>query len=223
MELKEEYRPRERALIYGIKTLRNDELIAIMLRSGTKGKNAIDLANDILDLRSNLSELTNISIEELLNIKGIKNAKALEILACFELCKRINTPNMKEKISITHPKHIVQWLNNKIGYSEQEHFLVLFLNNHKEIISYKDMYVGLSDSCNISVKEVYTHALRINACFIIIVHNHPSGYVEPSQDDINVTENFVNVGKMCGISCIDHIIVGHNHYFSFREKQMIAS
>ena len=209
--------------MYGVNSLRNDELIAIMLRSGIKGKNVIELANNILDLRSNLSELTNISLEELMNIKGIKDAKALEILACFELCKRISTPSIKEKISITHPKHIVKWLNNKIGYSEQEHFLVLFLNHQKQMITYKDMYVGIIDSCNISVKEVYTQALRMNASYIIIVHNHPSGYVEPSQDDINVTENFINVGKMCEISCIDHIIVGHNHYFSFREKQMIAS
>ena len=88
MELKEEVRPRERALMYGIDSLRNDELIAILLRSGTAGKNAIDLANEILDLRHNLSELTNISIEELTKLKGIKNAKALEILACFELCKK---------------------------------------------------------------------------------------------------------------------------------------
>ena len=223
MELKEEVRPRERALMYGIDSLRNDELIAILLRSGTAGKNAIDLANEILDLRHNLSELTNISIEELTKLKGIKNAKALEILACFELCKRIMMPNTKERVSFTHPKHIVNWLNTKIGYSEQEHFMVLFLNNRKEMITYKDMYIGLSNTCNISVKEVYTNALRCNASYIIIVHNHPSGYVVPSKDDIEVTNNFVDVGKMCGISCIDHIIVGHNHYFSFREKQMIAS
>ena len=223
MDLKEEVRPRERALTYGIESLRNDELIAILLRSGTTGKNAIDLANDILDLRDNLSELTNISIEELINIKGIKNAKALEILACFELCKRIMMPSVKEKKSITHPRNIVDWLNTKIGYLEQEHFMVLFLNNRKEIITYKDMYIGLSNSCNISVKEVYTNALRLNASYIIIVHNHPSGIVVPSNDDIQVTNNFVEVGKMCGINCVDHIIVGHNHYFSFREKQMIAS
>ena len=223
MELKEEFRPRERAMKYGINSLRNDELIAILLRSGYKGKSAIDLADEILCLRNNLSELTNINLEELTQIKGIKKAKALEILACFELCKRITMTNVEEKFSINHPLVLIHWLNAQIGYLEQENFLVIFLNSKNEIITYKNMFVGLQNSCNVSVREVYTQALRINASKILLVHNHPSGKVEPSKEDIQVTERFVKVGLLCGIECTDHIIVGHNHYFSFREKQMIAS
>lgn len=156
-------------------------------------------------------------------IKGIKQAKALEILASFELSKRIALSNVDEKVCIQHPKNLVNWLNSKIGYLEQEHFMVVFLNHKNEIISYKDMFIGLGNSCNVSVREVYTQALRINASRLLLVHNHPSGNVTPSKEDIELTKDFLGVGKLCGIDCLDHIIVGHNAYFSFKEKQIIAS
>ncbi|MGN1343934.1 MAG: DNA repair protein RadC [Traorella sp.] len=223
MDLKEEYRPRERAIKYGIEVLRNDELIAILLRSGYKGKSAIELADEIISLRKKLNGLTNLTFEELMSIKGIKQAKALEILACFELSRRIAYDSLDEKISINSPQSLIRWLNAQIGYLEQEHFMILFLNNQNEIITYKDMFCGLENSCNISVKEVYTQALRISSSKILLVHNHPSGNIEPSIEDIHVTENFIRAGKLCGIECLDHIIVGQNRYFSFQEKQMIAS
>lgn len=194
-----------------------------MLRSGFKGKSAIDLASDILSLRSSIRSLTNLTLEELTQIKGIKQAKALEILACFELSKRIASSKLDERIMIDHPSKIVDWLNNKIGYMEQEHFMIVFLNHRNEIISNKNMYIGLSNSCNVSVREVYMQALRMNASKLLLVHNHPSGNVEPSREDIDVTNQFVEAGKLCGIQVIDHIIVSHNRYFSFKEKLMIAS
>ncbi len=198
-------------------------MIAILLRSGFKGKSAIDLASDILNLRSSISTLTNLTLEELTQIKGIKQAKALEILACFELSKRIASSKLDERVMINHPSKIVEWLNNQIGYMEQEHFMIVFLNNRNEIISNKNMYIGLSNSCNVSVREVYMQALRMNASKLLLVHNHPSGNVEPSREDIDVTNQFVEAGKLCGIQVIDHIIVSHNRYFSFKEKLMIAS
>ena len=203
--------------------MRNDELLAILLRSGYKGKSAIDLGNEILNLRNSIQSLTNLTLIELTQIKGIKQAKALEILACFELSKRIASARLEENVSINHPSKIVDWLNNKIGYLEQEHFLIVFLNHRNEIITSRNMYVGLSNSCNVSVREVYTQALRLNASKILLVHNHPSGNIEPSREDIQVTNQFVEAGKLCGIQVIDHIIVSHNRYFSFKEKQMIAS
>lgn len=203
--------------------MRNDELLAILLRSGYKGKSAIDLGNEILNLRNSIQSLTNLTLIELTQIKGIKQAKALEILACFELSKRIASARLEENVSINHPSKIVDWLNNKIGYLEQEHFLIVFLNHRNEIITSRNMYVGLSNSCNVSVREVYTQALRLNASKMLLVHNHPSGNIEPSREDIQVTNQFVEAGKLCGIQVIDHIIVSHNRYFSFKEKQMIAS
>ena len=203
--------------------MRNDELLAILLRSGYKGKSAIDLGNEILNLRNSIQSLTNLTLIELTQIKGIKQAKALEILACFELSKRIASARLEENVSINHPSKIVDWLNNKIGYLEQEHFLIVFLNHRNEIITSRNMYVGLSNSCNVSVREVYTQALRLNASKMLLVHNHPSGNIEPSREDIQVTNQFIEAGKLCGIQVIDHIIVSHNRYFSFKEKQMIAS
>ena len=144
-EIKLEDRPREKAEKYGINILRNDELIAILLRSGYKGKSAIDLANDILSQRNSISSLTNLTLEELKQIKGIKQAKALEILACFELSKRIASSKLEEKTMINHPSKIVDWLNNQIGYLEQEHFMIVFLNNRNEIISYKKIPLEQSE------------------------------------------------------------------------------
>ena len=144
-------------------------------------------------------------------------------MACFELSKRIASSRLDEKVVINHPSKIVEWLNNKIGYMEQEHFMIVFLNNRNEIISNKNMYIGLSNSCNVSVREVYMQALRMNASKLLLVHNHPSGNVDPSREDIDVTNQFVEAGKLCGIQVIDHIIVSHNRYFSFKEKLMIAS
>lgn len=142
------------------------------------------MADDIVSLRSSLSALTNITLEELKSIKGIKQAKALEILACFELSRRIAFSKIDEKVMIDHPNVLIHWLNTQIGYLEQEHFFIIFLNHRNEILTYKDMFVGLTSSCNVSVREVYTHALRINASKLILVHNHPSGHVEPSVEDI---------------------------------------
>mgnify|MGYP002547026624 FL=1 len=101
--------------------------------------------------------------------------------------------------------------------------MILFLNHKNELLTYKDMFVGLQNSCNVSVREVYTYALRINASKIMLVHNHPSGHVEPSKEDIVITRQFIEAAKLCGIECLDHLIVGQNRYFSFKEKQMIAS
>ena len=223
MDIEIAERPREKAIRYGMEFLHHNELLAILLRSGYKGKSAIELADEILQLRQSLNGLSNVSLEELTSLKGIKQAKALEILACFELSRRIAYEQIEKKTVIQNPKALIHWLNTQIGYQEQEHFMILFLNHKNEILTYKDMFIGLQNSCNVSAREVYTHALRINAAKIMLVHNHPSGSVEPSLEDIQVTDRFAAVGKLCGIECLDHLIVGQNRYFSFKEKQMIAT
>lgn len=208
---------------YGMCYLHTNELIAILLRSGIAGKSAIELADEVLLLRDTLGKLSTVTIAELMNIKGIKKAKALEILACFELSKRMATTQIDKKTYIKNPQILIEWLNSQIGYLEQEHFYVIFLNHKNEILAHHDMFVGQRTSCLISTNEVFTQALRVNASRLILVHNHPSGHVLPSDEDIRLTNEFIEVGKVCGIECLDHIIVGHNRYFSFKEKQMIAS
>lgn len=208
---------------YGMTSLHTNELLAILLRSGCKGKSAIELADEVLALRKPLSNLFSLTYGELMHIKGIKKAKALEILACFELSRRMSLMELNEKDVIRHPKSLIAWLNKQIGYHEQEHFLVVFLNHKNEIISYQDMFIGQRNSCQVAPNEVFTQALRIGAYRIILVHNHPSGDVTPSEEDVMTTQRFLEIGKLCGIECLDHVIVGHNRYFSFKEKQMIAS
>ncbi len=203
--------------------LHHNELIAILLRSGIPGKSAIELADEVLHLRDSLTKLSTISLAELMSIKGIKQAKALEILACFELSKRMALAEVEGKVQINRPVALMHWLNTQIGYLDQEHVFVVFLNYRNEIITYQDMFSGLENSCAVSVRQVYTQALRCNASKIMLVHNHPSGNVVPSLEDEKMTKRFVEVGKTCGIECLDHVIVGHNRYFSFKEQQMIES
>lgn len=223
MEIQEEERPREKATRYGIAVLQNRELLAILLRSGCQGKSALELADEVLRLRNDLPKLTTLTLAELCQLKGIKEAKALEILACFELSKRMSEEKMRHKVMINSPSSLNHWLNMQIGYQEQEHFMVLFLNIRNEILSHKSVFIGESGNCNVSVKEVYTLALREGACKIILVHNHPSGNVQPSDADIHITRRFIEAGKICGIECLDHVIVSHNLYFSFKEEQMFSN
>lgn len=222
-EINEMDRPREKAVKYGLTQLSSSELLAILLRSGTKGKNAIELASEVLSLRQYLTQLSTVTLNELMQIKGIKEAKALEILACFELSKRMVFEKVDRKTVIRNPKALINWLNAQIGYLDREHFMVIFLNHRNEILSHREMFVGGSSHCAVSLREVFTFALRIDACRILLVHNHPTGNVLPSQEDIETTKNIIEAGRICGIDCLDHIIVGHNDYFSFKEKQMIAS
>lgn len=214
-------RPREKALAYGIHVLTNKELLAVLLRSGIPGKSVLELAEEILSLRNHLGELSQIQIHELMQIKGIKEAKALELLACFELSRRISYQQIEDKDVMNSPKALVRWLNKQIGYFDQEHFFVLFLNTKNHIISYKSMFVGSGSSCQVSAKEVFTEAMRLSAQKIIIAHNHPSGNIEPSISDMTLTKAILEVGNLCGIPLLDHIIVGKNNYYSFKENQRI--
>lgn len=219
--MNESERPREKAIRLGIETLSNRELLALLLRSGVKGLSVLQVADEILKLRKNLCSLQNISLSELIEIKGISHAKALEILACMELSKRFSYDRMCEEFCIEHPIHLVEWMNKKIGFADQEHFFVLFLNTKNKIIGSKQLFSGLLDSCNVGAKEVFKEAIRYNSAKIMIVHNHPSGNVEPSVEDQRVTLQLQDVADVCKIPILDHIIVGKNNYFSFKEHQLL--
>lgn len=221
-EMNKQERPREKAINNGVASLSNRELIAILLRSGTKEKSSLELADEILCLRGNLLSLMDLHIRELMQIKGIKAAKATELLVCFELIKRISLERMKlEEHAGRKPQVISEWLMNHIGHKEQEFFVVLFLNQRGEMIAFQDIFIGTLSKSFANPREVFKEALQYGSSQIICAHNHPSGNVMPSYADCISADTLEQSGELIGIKVFDHLIVSRNSYYSFREHSMM--
>lgn len=213
--------PREKASLYGIESLSNRELLALILRSGSKNKNVLQLADDVLASVSSLADLRNISLNSLMKIDGIKQAKALELLAVFEISKRIAFDEVLHKKSIQKAMDLVEWLKLEIGHCMQENFLVIFLNQNNEIITYKTLFKGTLNASLVHPREIFKEAINIGCARIMCAHNHPSGKNEPSQADLDITTTLVECGKMMGIPLLDHIIISKSGYLSFKERMII--
>lgn len=214
-------RPREKAMVEGIHTLSNRELLALLLRSGTKEKGVLELADELLHCKSSLGELSASSIQELMKIKGIKKVKAIELCAAFELSRRIGFDKIKNDVVIEHPMHVVQWLHQQIGYQSQECFVVLFLNQKNHIMQWKTMFVGTLTMAAVHPREIYREAMQIGCARIMCAHNHPSGDCTPSQADIDLTKSIEACGKMISIPLLDHLIISRNNYCSLKEMFII--
>ncbi len=214
-------RPREKAMQYGIEMLSNRELIALLLRSGTKAQSALEIADEVIQLTSSLGEIANLSMSELMRIKGIKCAKGLELLAAFELGKRIAFDKVLHKKQIEQPEDIMEWLNQEIGYVQQEHFVVMFLNQRNQIMNYKTLFIGTLTNASVHPREIFKEAMKQGCAKIICAHNHPSGDPNPSKADIELTKIIQQVGEMVAIPLVDHLIVAHNTYVSLRQKQLM--
>lgn len=224
MKIKELYleaRPREKAFQYGIESLSNRELLAILIRSGTKNKSALDIAEEVLNEIGDIHRLFSIDLNKLEKIKGISKLKVLELSCICELSKRIALSKVKTKTIISDAKILGDWLNQYIGHLEQEHFVVVFLDVKNQIIAHKTIFIGSLSASIVHPREVFKEAMRSSAHSIIIAHNHPSGDIDYSQADLEITKKLINVGKMCGINVIDHVIVGKNRVFSFREHGVV--
>ena len=221
MKLKDispENRPLERLLNKGPESLSKAELLAIILKTGTREKNVIDLSNYILSNFS-YSSLQKSSVNELKLIKGIGNSKAAQIKAIFELNKRFQSHKINYK-EIYNPKQIYEYIKYDLKYKTQEHLLAIYLRKNK-IISKKLINIGTSDQTLISHKEIISGAIRENAQGIIIAHNHPSGDPNPSREDILATKKLQKIARDLEMSLLDHIIISKNNYFSFKEKGII--
>lgn len=214
-------RPREKAMQYGIEMLSNRELIALLLRSGTKTQSALEIADEVIQLTSSLGEIANLSMSELMGIKGIKCAKGLELLAAFELGKRIAFDKVLHKKQIEQPEDIMEWLNQEIGYVQQEHFVVMFLNQRNQIVNYKTLFIGTLTNASVHPREIFKEAMKQGCAKIICAHNHPSGDPNPSKADIELTRIIQQVGEMVAIPLVDHLVVAHNTYVSLRQKQLM--
>lgn len=219
--LKEEL-PRERMQKYGVKALSNSELIAILLRTGTKDENVKSLADSFLSSFNSIKDLKNISVQELMQIKGFGVAKSTNLIAALELGKRVyEEGNIEPQIKIYNSVDAYNNFANLIKDEMQENFLVIYLDNHQRYITHKILFKGTIDKSIINPREIIKEALLINATRIIIMHNHPSGITTPSVSDDETTKSIAEAASLFGITLLDHIIVGNSNYYSYLEEKRI--
>ena len=217
-----EERPREKAIYYGIETLSNQELVAVILRTGNKEMSVLNLAQFLLDEIGGFQELKDIDYQRLIQIKGIKQAKAIELMACIELAKRMQS-NQSIKNRIRQPKDAYAYIKNKLMFEKQEKVVLLCLNNHLEIVQDKLLFIGSGDVSLLETKEVFQYTLRSGCNRIILIHNHPSGNPKPSHEDQEITRKIEMMAKHLDIEFIDHIIIGDHCYYSFKSNQIYQS
>lgn len=217
-----EERPREKAIYYGIETLSNQELVAVILRTGNKEMSVLNLAQFLLDEIGGFQELKDIDYQRLIQIKGIKQAKAIELMACIELAKRMQS-KQSIKNRIRQPKDAYAYIKNKLMFEKQEKVILLCLNNHLEIVQDKLLFIGSGDVSLLETKEVFQYTLRSGCNRIILIHNHPSGNPKPSHEDQEITRKIEMMSKYLDIEFIDHIIIGDHCYYSFKSNQIYQS
>lgn len=211
-------KPRERLVQLGLEELEDDELMAILLGSGTKGENVMIVANKVLNAIKLESNFNDITIEELEKIKGIGMAKAATILAGVELGRRLFMEEKRRNIQIRNPETIADYYFHKLAHKMREHFCILLLDTKNRIISEEQISEGSLNASIVHPREVFKSAIRKSANSIVLIHNHPSGDVEPSREDIEITKRLVKAGEIIGIIVLDHIIVGDKNFLSMKEK-----
>ncbi len=212
-------RPRERLIKYGASSLSNAELLAIILRTGVKGENVLTLAGNLLS-KYDLKKLSKADVSELRKIKGISDAKACQIAACFELGRRASVYRGEEKPRIRSPEEAYSVVSD-LSSEPQEVFAVLLLDIKNRVIKREKLFRGGRASSLVEPQEIFRRALLESASRIILVHNHPSGDPEPSSEDINITKRVKEAGELVGIDVLDHIIVGDSGYVSLKERGLI--
>lgn len=222
--LPKEERPYEKCLQYGTETLTDIELLAVILRTGTKGCNVKELAVKLLkneDGAVNVLSLTHLSLEQLLEINGVGKVKAIQILCVLELAKRISKTSFNDTTKYNTSEVIAGFYMEQLRHLEQENLYVMFLDTKCKLIKDKLISSGTINQSLVSPREIFVEALRCNCVNIILVHNHPSGDPTPSREDLKSTERVKNAGKIIGIRLLDHIIIGDNTYCSLNESGQI--
>ena len=213
-------RPREKMAANGAAALTDAELIAILLRTGTAEKSAIDIASEMTadgGLYKRLAGITRLN--ELTNIKGLGQAKAATVLAALEIGRRIASAKPIEKIHLSCPQDVADFLMPRLRYAAKEQFVVILLNNKNKVIGTEVVSEGSLSSSIVHPREVYAPAILHHAAAIMVAHNHPSGDPKPSTEDTEVTRVLARSGKVLGIPMIDHVIIGDGNYYSFLENE----
>ena len=216
-DLSIEERPRERLIKHGPKTLSNAELLAIVLRQGSKKENVIELAHRLLQ-NYQLTSFSKRNITTLKKLSGIGEAKACQLVACFELGKRLSAFNKEKKVQINSAKDVAKLLLPEMSTLKQEYFKGIYLDARKCLIKEETIFIGTLNTSVVHPREVFEPALREGAAGIIVVHNHPSGDPTPSDEDLEVTKQLIEAGTVLGINVLDHIIIGDKKFCSLKDE-----
>ena len=213
-EIPELERPYEKLKLYGAEKLSDSELLAIIIKTGTKDENSLQIATRVLKLVEKLSDLQNLSLKDLSQVKGIGEVKSIQIKAMCELTKRMNNQNNVSKIKINQGKDVYELLQKGLSTEKQEIVKVLVLNNKNEVVKIKEIAKGTINAANFTVNNVISENIRLQEPKLILVHNHPSGNPSPSLEDIQTTTILMEACKLMRLKLLDHIIIGNNAYVS---------
>ena len=211
-----EERPSNRLMSNGATSLSNAELLSIILKSGSVAENAINLSQRVLS-QFDLKQLSAINVPQLMKIHGIKSGKAVQIVACFELARRLETFDGQSKFKINSPEDVYRRLYPTMRELKKEHFIELCLDTKNQVLREDTISIGSLNANVVHPREVFRTALMESASSIIVSHNHPSGDPTPSREDIEITKKLVETGKIMGISVLDHVIIGDGKHFSMKE------
>ena len=210
--------PRERLAKEGVEALSNQELLAILLRTGTRQASVFEIAQKILSNLSSLTDLKKMTLQELQSLSGIGRVKAIELQAMIELGHRIHKHETLEMESILSSQKLAKKMQQELGHKKQEHLVALYLNTQNQIIHQQTIFIGSATRSIAEPREILHYAIKHMATSLILVHNHPSGAVAPSRNDDHVTKLVKEACDLMGIVLLDHLIVSHSSYFSYREK-----
>lgn len=210
--------PRERLAKEGVEALSNQELLAILLRTGTRQASVFEIAQKVLSNLSSLTDLKKMTLQELQSLSGIGRVKAIELQAMIELGNRIHKHETIEMESILSSQKLAKKMQQELGHKKQEHLVALYLNTQNQIIHQQTIFIGSATRSIAEPREILHYAIKHMATSLILVHNHPSGAVAPSRNDDHVTKLVKEACDLMEIVLLDHLIVSHSSYFSYREK-----
>jgi DNA repair protein RadC len=219
-EMPSEDRPREKLQLLGPQALTESELLAIILRVGTQGESVITLAQRLLRDYGGLTGILRLPFDELCAVHGIGVAKASQLKAALEMGRRLLLAQPEERLQVRSPGDIANLLNLEMAHLEQEQLKLISLNTKNQVLKIQTVYQGTVNSSQLRIAEIFKEAIRANATSVIVAHNHPSGDPTPSPEDIRVTQQLVEAGKLLEIELLDHLVIGHQRWVSMRERAL---
>ena len=214
-DLPELEKPREKFKRYGLEYLTDEDLIAIILRCGTKNLSVKDLA---IEIKHNYPDLNEITLKDLKNINGMGEVKAITLLSAIELGKRAMLQGDEKLMKFDKAEVIYNYFKNKMIFLKQERLIALFLDNKMKMINYKTIFMGTINASITHPREIFKEAFLASAVYIVLIHNHPSGDTTPSLADIDFTKQVYETSKIVGIPILDHLIIGKHDYYSFYDN-----
>jgi DNA repair protein RadC len=217
-DLPESERPRERLQTYGPGSLSTSELLAILLRTGTKSESVINLGSRLLAQFGGVGGIARASFADLCDVRGLGLAKAAQIKAALELGKRLMVASPEDRPQVKSPADVANLLMMEMGFLEQEHLRVVLLDTKNHVLGMPTIYVGSLNTSVMRVGELFREAIRANAAAVIVVHNHPSGDPTPSPEDVSITRQIVEGGKLLDVDVLDHLVIGQQRYVSLKER-----